>query len=480
MQKLAPTPARLFTMVAFTLSCFGLLLFLWKAFGGPVPLAPQGYQVRVAFPEAGQLATEADVRIAGVRVGKVRAKEVDERAGRTVATLEIESRYAPIASNTKAMLRSKTIIGETYVELTPGDKRRGTLAEDARLPDGQVTEAVQLDEVLDTLDGPVREAFSDWQQAFGQAVGRRGRDINAAVAQMPQVVGEGTELLRVLEREEAAVRGIVDATGATFESVAQDAGALRGLVRSARATFGATARRREDLATTIRILPTFLEESRLTLNRTERFARRADPVVRDLGPALQALRPAMTALQGVSPDLRRAAQRLGPTIDAASDGLPALADVSNGIRPMLDALVPVLADLNPVLEWLEYNQRLTLGFFNASAGLQMRTQVGTSATNGRLLRAQSPAGLESLALWASRLPGHRGNAYLSPSAYTDRRRAQKMVLPSWDCKNSGRGEFTTQKGDTNDDPSCWVQGWPGWKGKLTHGFPRIERADYSK
>ena len=340
MQKLAPTPARLAVLVIFTLSCFGLLLYLWKAFGGPVPLAPQGYQVQVAFPEAGQLATEADVRISGVPVGKVSAKEVDRRAGRTIATLEIDERYAPLAANTRAMLRSKTIIGETYVELTPGDKRRGLLPEDARLPDARVTEAVQLDEVLDTLDGPVRDAFSDWQQAFGKAVARRGDDINSAIGHIPRVAREGTELLRVLEHDEAAVRGLIDSSGAAFEGISRDAEALRGLVRSGRTTFGATARRREDLATTIRILPTFLEETRLTLVRTERFAGRADPVVRDLGPALQALRPAMTALRAVAPDLRRAAQRLGPAIDAADTGLPALADVAGGIRPMLGRARP--------------------------------------------------------------------------------------------------------------------------------------------
>ena len=58
-------------MVVFALSCFGLLLFLWLSFGGPIPLKPQGYRVQVAFPEAATLATEADVRIAGVSVGKV-------------------------------------------------------------------------------------------------------------------------------------------------------------------------------------------------------------------------------------------------------------------------------------------------------------------------------------------------------------------------------------------------------------------------
>ena len=47
-------------------SCFGLLLFLWLAFGGPIPLKPKGYRFQTSFAEATQLAKEADVRISGV------------------------------------------------------------------------------------------------------------------------------------------------------------------------------------------------------------------------------------------------------------------------------------------------------------------------------------------------------------------------------------------------------------------------------
>ena len=59
-------------MVLFALSCFGLLTFLWLTFGGATPLKPKGYRVTVPFKEAGQLAVEADVRISGVPVGKVK------------------------------------------------------------------------------------------------------------------------------------------------------------------------------------------------------------------------------------------------------------------------------------------------------------------------------------------------------------------------------------------------------------------------
>ncbi len=44
MQKRAPTLANILVIVLFALSCFGLLLFLWESFGGPVPLKPKGYR----------------------------------------------------------------------------------------------------------------------------------------------------------------------------------------------------------------------------------------------------------------------------------------------------------------------------------------------------------------------------------------------------------------------------------------------------
>jgi hypothetical protein len=53
-----------------------------------------------------------------------------------------------------------------------------------------------------------------------------------------------------------------------------------------------------------------------------------------------------------------------------------------------------------------------------------------------------------------------------------------MIQPSWDCNNTGRGQFVTAKHDTNDAPSCWVDGFPNLAppGQLPH----VQRADYSR
>src|SRR4030081_3111085 len=109
-------------MTLFALSCFGLLLFLWLSFGGAIPLKPKGYRFKVTFPQAVQLGLQADVRTAGIPVGRVISKALYKPGNRTVATVEVDSRFAPIHRDAVAILRQKTLLGETFIELTPGTK----------------------------------------------------------------------------------------------------------------------------------------------------------------------------------------------------------------------------------------------------------------------------------------------------------------------------------------------------------------------
>src|SRR5215211_2247058 len=157
MQKAAPSLSRVLVMVVFALSCFGLLLFLWLSFGGPVPLKPKGYRIQIAFPEATTLAQEADVRVAGVPIGKVRKVEVEDGGNRTLATVEIQRRYAPMRADSTAILRQKTLLGETYVEMTMGSGEK-EIPEGGRLANTKVADTVQLDEIFDALDPGTREA----------------------------------------------------------------------------------------------------------------------------------------------------------------------------------------------------------------------------------------------------------------------------------------------------------------------------------
>ena len=106
MQKSAPSLGRILIAVGFALSCFLLLLFLWVSFGGPVPLKPESYRITAYFPEATQLATESDVRIGGVSVGKVKSVDlapVDKQIDGPGHAARRRSRSNPSSRRSRAM-----------------------------------------------------------------------------------------------------------------------------------------------------------------------------------------------------------------------------------------------------------------------------------------------------------------------------------------------------------------------------------------
>src|SRR5579875_2429164 len=201
---MAPSRIKVAVMIAFAVSCVGLLLFLWLSFGGSVPLVPQGYRISVEFDQAVQLGTQADVDIAGVRVGKVVSVGLDHRTGLTRAVLQIAPQYAPRPADTRATLRQKTLLGETYVELSFGNPRGPMLRDGGRLPQAQVAPTVQLDQILDTFNAKTRAAFQTWMQDDGIAFTDRGQDFNDALAELYPFAGNVSGVLAVLQRDRTA------------------------------------------------------------------------------------------------------------------------------------------------------------------------------------------------------------------------------------------------------------------------------------
>src|SRR3954451_5005097 len=414
MQKQAPTLGRMLVMVGFALSCFGLLLFLWLAFGGPIPLSPKGYRFNTSFGEATQLAKEADVRISGVSVGKV--KEIQTQSdGRSKATIEIENKYAPIPSNTKAILRQKTLLGETYVELTPGEKSKGMLAETGTLAASQVSPTVELDEIFRAFDRKTRDAFQTWMQSQATSFRGRGRDINDAIGNLAPFAVDTDVLLRILDQQRNEVRGVVRDTGTVFNALTARDDQLAQLITNSNRVFSTTAERNEDLKALFRVLPTFQHESTLTVNRLTRFARNTNPLIDDLHPAARELSPTLVQLSLLAPDAKALFTDLGPLITASEKGLPALEDFLDQFRPFLGEFDTPLRQLNPILKYIgAYRNELRTFFVNVPAATQATDWPVNAKGPVHYLRTLNPVNPENLAQYPHRIGTNRNNAYELP------------------------------------------------------------------
>lgn len=433
MIKQAPTLPKLLLMILFAVSSFGALLFLWVSFGGGVPGKAIGYKVNVDITQAAQLTRQSDVRISGVSVGKVVAL-TPRPDSVTRVTIELEGRYAPIPSAAKAMLRSKTLLGETYVEIAPNRAAGsrplpdgGTLARDAVRP------TVELDDVLETFDPKTREAFRVWQATQAGALDGHGVDINAAVGELPRFVEEVGRLSATLDAQGSSVKQVVSGTADVFDAISRRRGELRQLMSAGDRTFTAIGERNRRFADIFRQLPGFERELATTLPRITTFADRSLPTVRRLQPVATQLTPTFDALDRLSPDLAALMQRLGPVITASKAGLPAVDSVLDRLPSTLEAFGPFTRTTNPLLRQVGAKRReLTALLGNLTAATNARDR-STGARYARVGITFSPQGLA----YQSRLLGqNRRNAYPVPGSAT----RLASGLPVLDAAGCGNGD----------------------------------------
>lgn len=474
MNKNPPSLARIAAMVAFTLSVAGLLLFLWTAFGGTLPLKPESYRFSANFPEASLLVKEADVRMAGVNIGKVKQKELGEGGRTTLVEIEIEDRFAPIGRDAQAILRQKSLLGETYVEITPGSPDAPMLDDGGTLARSNVEDTVELDEVFRVFDEETREGFQQWLHEAGIVTsGTFARDFNDSLGNAAPFFEGGADLLRPLAEQEVAVRRIFRDTGRVFDAISREEGQLRGLITGGEATFSALASRDDALAETFQVFPTFLRETRTTVRRLEDFARNTDPLVRDLAEPARDLAPTLRDLGDLSPDLEKLFRDIDPLVRASRTGVPAAERFLEGAEPVLEATHQFMPELNPILSYLSFArgqlaQFITVGGAalagNGEGGYQGRPGVEHYLPQIAIIDGRSFQRRPERPHW------ERANAYISPNTYD--RAVPLGVIESFDCRPNG-GEQRNSEGEGEEaEPPCFEAPPSLWSGEK---YPRLRR-----
>jgi phospholipid/cholesterol/gamma-HCH transport system substrate-binding protein len=418
MQKRAPTLGNLLVIILFVLSCFGLLMFLWESFGGPLPLKPKGYRFTVAVPRTITLAEESDVRISGVDVGHVVSLKLG-KDGRTHVTLEIAGQYAPIRANMHAILRQKTLLGETYVQLIPEGQTGRYLPDEGQLANSQVEPSVTLDDILSAFDPKTRRDFQVWQQAVAEGINGRGEQINASFAELEPFVEHANQLVSILDSQEGAVRALVHNTGVVFNALASRDHQLEGLIVNGERTFHAAAEGSQAFANAFRALPTFEHNSRVALKEIDKFAADASPYLDEFRPTERQLALLLQSAKPFAPEFNKFLTALGPLTKAAKTGLPDIKKSLDLTVPVLENLRPVLHNLDPFLQYTgEYVPEVQAFFANLTAASEA-SDSNSNIKKGpkeHLLTTMSVLTPESLAIYPNKIGTDRSNSYQHPGA----------------------------------------------------------------
>jgi len=419
MQKRAPTLANIVVIILFVLSCFGLLMFLWESFGGPLPLKPKGYRVSVAFPRTLALSEQSDVRISGVNVGHVISLSLG-KDGRTHATIEIAGQYAPIRANMHAILRQKTLLGETYVQLIPEGQSGPFLHDGSLLAVNQVEPSVTLDDILSAFDPKTRQDFKLWQQEVAEGINGRGEQINTGFANLEPFVEHANQAIKILASQEGAVRALVHNTGVVFNALASRDHQFEGFIVNGEHTFHAAAEESAAFAAAIRALPTFETKTRVAFKEFDKFTTVANPYLDEFKSVERQLALLLGAAKPFAPEFNKFLTSLGPLTKAAKTGLPDVKKTLNLTTPVLENVRPVLHNLDPFLQYTGEYLPEVQSFFGNVTGATEASEHNSDIAGGpkqHFLTTMPVLTPESLTLYASRIGTDRSNAYPLPGIY---------------------------------------------------------------
>ena len=423
----APSTAVLAGLALFALSCFGIGLFLWKTFGGHVPLEPAHYRAHVLFgAEATQLTQGSEVRISGVRIGRVISTR--PRGRRIDALMELDRQFAPLPADARAIVRFKTLLGESFVELTPGTRDGPKVPDGGRLATRNVAPTQTVDEVLATFDAPTRRAFKRFLNDFATATRGRGESLNAVLGNAAPTARDLRRLATVLDAEGPALSTLIRDSGRALNRIGDRGEDVRTLIGAGREVLGATAAQDRALTEPVRLTPGFLRRLERTMRSVDAATADAGPALRTLRPVAPLLRPALEGTVALTPQLRTAFRRLDPIVRASRRTLPALTRTLRASRPLLDALHPAGRELVPVLQLLELYRRDVVGSLATGAATAEGTVAGKHVVRiGLAINNETTLGQ------GTRQGSSRWNPYYAPGRAIDFWTGRQAL----DCRQAG-------------------------------------------
>lgn len=78
------------------------------------------YEITARFDNVGSLRVRAPITLAGVRIGRVTAVDVNPETFQAEVKLAIDQRYDKLPTDSSAAIQTAGILGEQYIALQPG------------------------------------------------------------------------------------------------------------------------------------------------------------------------------------------------------------------------------------------------------------------------------------------------------------------------------------------------------------------------
>jgi phospholipid/cholesterol/gamma-HCH transport system substrate-binding protein len=324
--------------------------------------------------DVGALRPGDDVRVASVRVGRV--KDIRLVGGVPRVTLQLDGTreiYRDAAADAKTVtVASRSALGQKYIALTPGTPEAGKLGRADVIPPKRTAGSQELSDLLDVLDAPTRDALGSTVREVGGGAGGHAQDLRDALKAAPRMLPDLATVSKALSANDGAdltsLLTTADRLSARFtgrqEQLSELLGRLDTTMRAVAVDEG------KPLDEVVQRAPGTLQAARAGLQSLQAPLKDLHAGMAQLVPGARALGQATPDLRGV---LREAVPPLGKVPDVGRQAEPALTDLTKTVddaRPLAPRLTQTFASADQFLRVLApYAPEVSGWFTNWAAAL---------------------------------------------------------------------------------------------------------------
>jgi phospholipid/cholesterol/gamma-HCH transport system substrate-binding protein len=284
------------------------------------------YELHAIFRNAANIRADSPVRIAGVNVGKVESVRSvcatdltnDCASDYSEVTFTVDSSGQPIHDDAQVEIRPRIFLeGNFFLDVQPGSPSSSELSSGDTIPLTQTSTAVQLDQILTSLQAPDRANLQKLLAGYGTALNHEPTAAEDAT-QDPEVQGltaaqainKSFEYGQTAARDSAIVNEallgtaphdlseLIAGQARVFGSLRDHEAELQGLVSNLNTTAGALAAESGNLERSVKLLGPTLERAEPSLRHTNQtlpflrtFARELTPGIKELPATIGASGP---------------------------------------------------------------------------------------------------------------------------------------------------------------------------------------------
>jgi phospholipid/cholesterol/gamma-HCH transport system substrate-binding protein len=323
------------------------------------------------------------LRVAGVKIGDVQTVGLEN--GHAVATFAVDRNYLPIYKDATILMRPQTGLKDMFFELDPGSAKTGDIPEGYTIPASNTAPDVNLDEILQALDGDSQAYLRLLLVGAGKGLDGRDEDLGKLLGGLGPINDDLRKLNSKVAERQQNVRTLIHNFNELTTTVGHANEDLTQLVSSSNSALSRIAEQDPSVQRAVALLPGTLSAAEKTLNDVTKYAD-------VLGPTFNDLRPFATHLDEANASLTDLATATTPTL-------------KNQIRPFVRAARKPVPDLRQAAQ--EYSSaapRLTV------IGKKLNKLTNMAAYNPH---GANPVGTpnrdEGYLYWLAWL-GHNGNS----------------------------------------------------------------------